>query len=269
MIAEAALHPAEQPPQPAGERISRRFQYVLRLADANLILAQRLGELIGHAPAIEEDLGLGNIALDLLGQARLLLSYAGEIEGRGRSEDVLAFLREPGEFLNPMLVEQPNGDFGQTIIRQFLFDAWQLEFYERLSNSTDVRLAEIAAKGLKETRYHLRYSSNWVVRLGEGTKESHERAQAAVELLWPYTTELFAADELDVQMLRAGVAPELDAVRQGWDAIVNNVLVEAALTRPLDSVFRWWGKRGDHGEHLVRLLAEMQYMQRMYPGVEW
>jgi ring-1,2-phenylacetyl-CoA epoxidase subunit PaaC len=246
-----------------------RFRYVLRLADANLILAQRLGELIGHAPALEEDLGLANIALDLMGQARFLLTYAGEIEGKDRSEDALAFFREHREFLNPTLVEQPNGDFGQTIVRQFLIDAWQLELYEQLASSRDVRLAEIAAKAVKETRYHLRYTSNWLIRLGDGTPESHDRVQTALDALWPYTTELFEADGLDVEMMNAGVGPDLDAVRRGWNATIAEVLTEATLRRPADRQFAWWGKRGEHSEHLGRLLAEMQYMQRTYPGAEW
>jgi ring-1,2-phenylacetyl-CoA epoxidase subunit PaaC len=246
-----------------------RFRYVLRLADANLILAQRLGELIGHAPALEEDLGLANIGLDLMGQARLLLTYAGEIEDKGRSEDALAFFREHRDFLNPTLVEQPNGDFGQTIVRQFLIDAWQLELYEQLANSRDVRLAEIAAKAVKETRYHLRYTSNWLIRLGDGTPESHDRVQSALDALWPYTAELFDADELDVEMMQAGVGPDLEAARRGWNATITAVLTEATLRRPEDKPFAWWGKRGEHSEHLGRLLAEMQYMQRTYPGAEW
>jgi ring-1,2-phenylacetyl-CoA epoxidase subunit PaaC len=246
-----------------------RFRYVLRLADANLILAQRLGELIGHAPALEEELGLANVGLDLLGQARLLLSYAGEIEGKGRTEDMLAFLREHRDFLNPTLVEQPNGDFGQTIVRQFLFDAWQQQMYERLESSSDVRLVEIAAKAIKETRYHLRYSSNWLIRLGDGTQESHERVQTALEMLWPYTTELFAADDLDREMTGLGVAPDLEAARRAWNATVDDVLREATLKRPPDRPFQWCGKRGEHSEHLGRLLAEMQYLQRTYPGAQW
>jgi ring-1,2-phenylacetyl-CoA epoxidase subunit PaaC len=246
-----------------------RFRYVLRLADASLILSQRLGEWIGHAPALEEDLGLANIALDLMGQARLLLTYAGEVEGKGRTEDQLAFLREHRDFVNPTLVEQPNGDFGQTIVRQFLFDAWQLELYERLASSSDRRLAEIAAKGVKETRYHLRYSSNWVIRLGDGTQESRERVQKALDVLWPYTSELFQPDDLDRQMLDAGVAPDLAAMRTAWSTTVEGVLREATLRRPADRPYQWLGKRGDHSEHLGRLLAEMQYMQRTYPGAQW
>jgi ring-1,2-phenylacetyl-CoA epoxidase subunit PaaC len=242
---------------------------VLRLADASLILAQQLGELVGHAPALEEDLGLANVGLDLLGQARMLLTYAGEIEGSGRDEDALAFLREHRDFLNPILVEQPNGDFGQTIVRQFLIDAWQLELYERLAQSSDARLAGIAGKALKETRYHLRYSSNWLVRLGDGTQESKERVQRALDRLWPYTTELFDPDAIDNEMMQAGVAPETAAVRAGWSAHVDAVLAEAKLQRPTDKSYLWYGKRGDHSEHLGRLLAEMQYLQRTYPGATW
>ena len=246
-----------------------RFRYVLRLADASLILSQRLGEWIGHAPALEEDLGLANIALDLMGQARLLLTYAGEVEGKGRTEDQLAFLREHRDFLNPTLVEQPNGDFGQTIVRQFLFDAWQLELYERLASSGDQRLAEIAAKAVKEKRYHVRYSANWVIRLGDGTEESHERVQTALDVLWPYTTELFQPDELDQRMLESGVAPDLAAMRASWNAAVDGVLREATLRRPTDKPYHWFGKRGDHSEHLGRVLAVMQHMQRTYPGAQW
>lgn len=248
---------------------NRRFEYVLRLADVNLILSQRLGEWIGHAPALEEDLGLANIALDLLGRARLLLAYAGEIEGAGRDENALAFSREHREFLNPTLVEQPNGDFGETIVRQCLTDAWQLEMYERLTSSADERIAQIAAKAVKETRYHLRYSSNWLIRLGDGTAESHQRVQTALDTLWPYTTELFAADELDVEMDELGIAPPLAEVQCSWNAAVDQVLAEATLARPADRPYKWFGKRGDHSEHLGRLLAEMQYMWRTYPGAQW
>ena len=182
--------------------------FVLRLADSNLVLAQRLGEWIGHAPALEEDLGLANTALDLLGQARLLLTYAGALEGRGRDEDALAYLREEGEYLNCALAEQPNGDFGDTLARQFLFDAWQLPLYERLASSRDPQLAAIAARGVKEARYHLRYSSGWVVRLGDGTAESHGRVQGSLERLWPYTAELFDADDIDRAMQVAGIGVE-------------------------------------------------------------
>jgi ring-1,2-phenylacetyl-CoA epoxidase subunit PaaC len=240
-----------------------------RLGDTSLVLAQRLGEWVGHAPAIEEDLGLANTALDLLGQARMLLDYAGELEGAGRDADALAFLREEAEFLNLTLAEQPNGDFADTIVRQFLLDAWQLELYECLVGCSDPRLAEIAAKALKETRYHLRYSAGWLVRLGDGTAESHARTQAALERLWPYTRELFDADELDREMTAAGIAPGLEALRSAWLRRVEATLAEATLARPPDVPYAWYGKQGQHSEHLGHLLAEMQYLQRVHPGAHW
>jgi ring-1,2-phenylacetyl-CoA epoxidase subunit PaaC len=245
------------------------FRYVLRLGDLSLVLGQRLGEWVGHSPALEEDLGLANIALDLIGQARLLLTYAGEIEGRGRDEDKLAYLREQGSYFNAILAEQPNGDFGQTIVRQVLIDAFQLELYERMAASRDERLAAIAAKSVKEVRYHLRYSSDWLVRLGDGTADSHARAQSALELLWPYTVELFAADDLDRQMADTGVAPQLSEVHAAWGARIDAILNEATLKRPDDRPHAWHGKRGQHSEHLGYILAEMQYLQRIYPDARW
>jgi len=246
-----------------------KVRYVLRLADASLVLAQRLGEWIGHAPALEEDLGLANTALDLMGQARLLLGYAGELEGQGRDEDALAFLREEHEFLNPTLVEQPNGDFAQTIVRQFLFDAWQHELYAGLASSSDERLAAIAAKALKETRYHLSYSSGWVIRLGDGTEESHARMQGALEALWPYTRELVQTDELDRSMIAVGVAPPMEPIAEAWSARIDAVLRDATLARPAAATYRWSGKQGRHSEHLGYLLADMQHLPRTYPGASW
>lgn len=245
------------------------FGYVLRLGDLSLVLGQRLSEWVGHSPALEEDLGLANIALDLIGQARLLLTYAGEIEGRGRDEDKLAYLREQGAYFNAILAEQPNGDFGQTIVRQVLIDAFQLELYERMAASRDERLAGIAAKSAKEVRYHLRYSSDWLVRLGDGTAESHARAQSALELLWPYTVELFAADDLDRQMAERGIGPALAEVQAAWSARIDAILAEASLQRPADRPHAWHGKRGQHSEHLGYILAEMQYLQRTYPDARW
>jgi ring-1,2-phenylacetyl-CoA epoxidase subunit PaaC len=245
------------------------YRYVLRLGDLALVLGQRLSEWVGHAPALEEDLGLANIALDLVGQARLLLGYAGELEGRGRSEDDIAFLREHAEYSNPTLVEQPNGDFGETIVRQVLIDAFQMALYERLVSSRDVRLAAIAEKAVKETRYHLRYSSSWLVRLGDGTEESHARVQRALERLWPYTFELFEADALDRDMAERGVAPALEDVRSEWNRHMDEVLAEATLQRPADRPYTWFGKRGEHSEHLGYLLTEMQYLPRAHPGARW
>ncbi|HUN25103.1 MAG TPA: 1,2-phenylacetyl-CoA epoxidase subunit PaaC [Steroidobacteraceae bacterium] len=249
--------------------MSARAEFLLRLADTSLILAQQLGAWVGHAPAIEEDLGLANVALDLLGQARLLLTYAGELEGRGRTEDALAFLRDPEEYRNLALAERPNGDFAQTIVRQFLLDAYQHELFGALTSSSDARLAAIAANAARETRYHVRYSGGWVVRLGDGTEDSHARVARALSALWPYTAELFDPDPLDESMAREGVAPPLADLEPGWRAAVGTVLSEARLELPPTAAYRWYGKRGEHGETLGHLLAEMQYLQRAYPGATW
>ncbi|MEX1995009.1 MAG: 1,2-phenylacetyl-CoA epoxidase subunit PaaC [Steroidobacteraceae bacterium] len=244
-------------------------RYVQRLADTNLVLAQRLGEWVGHAPALEEDLGLANIALDLLGQARLLLAHAGELEGRGRSEDDLAYLRAESEFLNLTLVEQPNGDFGQTIVRQCLFDTWQVALYEALQQSKDAVLAAIAAKGARESAYHLRYSSGWLVRLGDGTPESHRRVQQALERLWPFTNELLDADDVDRAAAEAGIGPAPGLLAASWSGRMDEALAEATLARPPPAPFNWYGKQGRHGEHLGYLLAEMQSLHRAHPGATW
>ncbi|HJS91636.1 MAG TPA: 1,2-phenylacetyl-CoA epoxidase subunit PaaC, partial [Steroidobacteraceae bacterium] len=244
-------------------------RYLLRLADTPLVLGQRLGEWVGHAPALEEDLALANIALDLIGQARLLLTYAAELEGRGRDEDALAFLRDAPDFYNVSLAEQPNGDFAQTIVRQFLIDAWQLELYEALSGSSDARLAEIAAKAVKETRYHLRFSAGWLVRLGDGTAESHARAERALAALWRFTDELLSPDALDEEMAAAGIAPSLAALGHRWQARIGAVLKEATLRAPAAAKYPWHGKRGVHTEHLGHLLAEMQHLPRTFPGARW
>jgi ring-1,2-phenylacetyl-CoA epoxidase subunit PaaC len=245
------------------------LDYLLRLGDTSLVLGQRLGEWIGHSPALEEDLGLANLSLDLVGQARLLLTYAGEVEGQGRDEDKLAFFRDAPQFMNLTLAEQPNGDFAQTIVRQVLLDAWQVETYEGLSSSTDTRLAAIAAKALKESRYHYRFSSGWLVRLGDGTEESHQRAQHALNGLWRFTDELFTADDVDEQMAAAGIAPRLSELQPRWSAHIDEVLREATLVRPASAHYAWHGKRGVHTEHLGHMLTEMQHLQRTYPGAQW
>lgn len=245
------------------------FNYLLRLGDTSLVLGQRLGEWVGHAAALEEDLGLANLALDLIGQARLLLGYAGEIESRGRDEDALAYLRDAPEFLNVALAEQPNGDFAHTIVRQWLIDAWQLEIYQGLLGSGDDRLAAIAAKALKETRYHYRFSSGWLVRLGDGTEESRTRAQQALDALWRFTGELFVPDEIDAQIAAQGVAPPLAQLLGPWSARIEADLAEATLSRPAPPAYPWHGKRGVHTEHLGHLLTEMQHLQRTYPAVSW
>jgi ring-1,2-phenylacetyl-CoA epoxidase subunit PaaC len=248
---------------------SAHCRYLLRLGDTSLVLGQRLAEWVGHSPALEEDLGLANLSLDLIGQARLLLSYAGELEGQGRGEDALAFLRDAPAFLNLTLAEQPNGDFGRTIVRQCLLDAWQLEVYAALADSTDARLASIAAKAIKETRYHWRFSSGWLVRLGDGTEESHRRVQEPLNELWRFTTELFAADEVEEEVAAAGIAPRLTELQPRWSARIDEVLQEATLVRPAAIPYQWNGKRGVHTEHLGHMLAEMQHLQRTYPGAQW
>ncbi len=242
---------------------------VLRIADSNLVLAQRLGEWVGHAPALEEDLGLANVALDLLGQARLLLAHAGELEGRGRGEDELAFLREESEYRNLTLVEQPNGDFGDTIVRQFLFDAWQLGVYEALRGSRDATLAAVAAKGCGEAAYHLRYSGGWLVRLGDGTEESRARVTQSLARLWPCTGELFVDDEVERAAAAEGIGVLPSTLAAAFDARVGATLAEATLARPADVPFPWYGKQGRHSEHLGYLLAEMQSLHRAHPGATW
>ena len=244
-------------------------RYVLRLADTSLILGQRLAAWIGHAPALEEDLGLANLALDLIGQARLLLTYAAELEGRGRDEDALAFLRDAPEFSNLALAELPNGDFGHTIVRQWLLDAWQLEVYAALATSSDLRLAAIAGKALKETRYHYRFSSGWLARLGDGTAESHARVQRALDDLWRFTSEFFSPDEIDTHMQTLGVAPALAPLAARWSQRIAADLAAATLRHPQAQPYSWHGKRGVHTEHLGHLLSEMQHLPRSYPGVQW
>jgi len=249
--------------------VTPQVHYVLRLADTNLVLAQRLGEWVGHAPALEEDLGLANVALDLLGQARLLLAHAGRLEGEGRGEDELAYLREESEYFNLTLVEQPNGHFGDTVMRQFLFDAWQSGLYEALSRSQDATLAAIAAKGLKEAAYHLRYSGGWLVRLGDGTPESHARVERSLRELWPFTNELFDDDETDRAVVAAGIGVLPSALLPAWDVRVDETLARATLVRPAPVKFAWFGKQGRHSEHLGYLLAEMQSLHRAHPGAAW
>lgn len=246
-----------------------RFAYLLRLGDDNLVLAQRLGEWISRGPDLEEDIALGNIALDHLGVARNLLTYAGDVEGAGRDEDDLAMKRTEREFLNLILCEQPNRDFAHTMARQFFIDAWQVPLWEELSSSADATLAGIAQKAVKEARYHLRHSSTWVVRLGDGTDESHQRMQGAVDRLWRFTGEPFLADDVDEEMADSGIGVEPASLRPAWDATVDAVLAEAGLHRPDDDYVRAGGRLGFHSEHLGHLLAEMQWMQRTYPEMAW
>ena len=246
-----------------------RCRYVLRLADTSLVLGQRLGEWIGQAPALEEDLALANLSLDLIGQARLLLTYAGELEGRGRDEDALAFLRDAPEFVNLTLAEQPNGDFGHTLMRQFLFDAFHFDLLKGLTVSSDPRIAEIAQKAAKEAAYHLERSSDLVIRLGDGTPESHHRMQNALDALWSYTGEMFVSDEKDAEVAARGLIPDPASLKGGWQQTVREVLNEAALIVPESAFAHKGGKRGVHTEHLGYILADMQFLQRAYPGSTW
>jgi len=243
--------------------------HVLRIADTSLILGQRLSEWCGHGPVIEEDIALANVALDLIGQARLLLSHAGALEGRGRDEDQLAFLRAEPEFRNLTIVELPNGDFGRTVLRNLLVAAWQSELWQQLQSCADTQLAAIAAKSLKETRYHLQHAADWTIRLGDGTAESHARMQRALNELWPYTAEFFAAFADDGERAAAGLGPAWPQLEAAWMATVTPVLAEATLAVPARTPFTSTGTRGVHSEHLGHLLTEMQYLQRSCPGGTW
>jgi ring-1,2-phenylacetyl-CoA epoxidase subunit PaaC len=247
----------------------RLFEYLLRVADNALISGQQLAAWVGHGPELEEEMAMANFALDYIGQARMLYSYAGEVEGRGRGEDDLAFLRDGIDFRNVLLVEQPNGDFAQTIARQFLYDAWYLPLLEALADSSDRRLAEIAGCAAREVRYHLRHERLWVLRLGDGTGESRRRMQAAVDLLFPYAHELFAADDIDEWAAATGLGPRPDTLRPAWENTVHAALAEATLKRPESGWAARGGKQGRHTEHLGYLLAEMQFLQRAYPSAKW
>jgi ring-1,2-phenylacetyl-CoA epoxidase subunit PaaC len=243
--------------------------YALRLGDDALVLSHRLSEWVASAPQLEEDIALANIALDLLGQARLLLSYAGEVEGEGRDEDDLAYLRDERDFVNLQLVEQPRGDFAVTIARQLLFSTYQLALYEALQASADDTLAAIAAKAVKEVDYHRDHAAQWTLRLGDGTEESHARMQAGLARMWPYVPELFGSDALTDDLARQGVAVDPATLRAPWDAAVDAVLAEATLERPTATWTAHGGRRGIHSEHLGYLLAEMQHLHRSHPGASW
>jgi len=244
--------------------------YVLRRADDALILGHRLSEWCGHAPMMEEDMALANMGLDLIGQARSLYAYAAEVEDVGRDEDAYAYLRDVRGYGNLLLVEQPNGDFAQTMLRQFLYAAFIDPWWRAMMGSRDATLAAIAAKAEKETAYHLRHASEWVVRLGDGTPESHRRAQAALELLWPFTGEMFEADTAERELIAEGVAIDPASLRDGWRATVAGVLAQATLTMPgHDAWMQKGGRIGHHTEHLGHLLSDLQYLQRAFPGATW
>jgi ring-1,2-phenylacetyl-CoA epoxidase subunit PaaC len=243
--------------------------YALRLGDDALVLAQRLGEWIANAPQLEEDVALGNIALDLLGQARTLLAYAGATEGRGRSEDDLAYLRDERAFLNVQLVEQPRGDFAATIARMLFFSTYQLALYDRLQHSTDETLAGVAGKAVKEVDYHRDHATQWVLRLGDGTEESHRRMQEGLDAVAPFVDELFTSDDLERSLTADGVAVDVAMLRPECDEYVDAVLAEATLQRPVATWTALGGRQGIHSEPFGFLLAEMQHLHRSHPGASW
>lgn len=244
-------------------------RYALARADDALILGHRLSEWCGHAPMMEEDMALANIGLDLIGQARALYGYAAEVEAAGNDEDRYAYLRDVRQYRNLLLVEQPNGDFARTILRQFLYSAFADPYWRTMMGSADPTLAAIAAKSEKESAYHLRHSAEWVIRLGDGTDESRARAQGAVEELWPYTGEMFLPDEGERGLIAEGVAVDAESLRETWSRTVAAVLAEATLTTPLAGWSQRGGRDGRHSEHLGHLLSELQYLQRTYPGAKW
>lgn len=243
--------------------------YALRLGDDALVLGQRLSEWCGHAPALEVDLSLANVALDLIGQATHFLGLAGEIEGKKRDADAFAFKRDVMDFTNCLLVEQPNGDFAQTIARQFLFSNFQELNFARLAASSDERFAAIAAKAVKETAYHATLASDWVVRLGDGTDESRTRMIAGLDWTWRFVDELFEMDRVAKAALTQGVGVDVAALRPQWDARIDEVLADAGLERPAPRRPVLGGRTGHHSEHLGHLLSEMQFLQRAYPGAQW
>jgi ring-1,2-phenylacetyl-CoA epoxidase subunit PaaC len=244
-------------------------RYALARADDALILGHRLSEWCGHAPMMEEDMALANIGLDLIGQARALYGYAAEVEAAGNDEDRYAYLRDVRQYRNLLLVEQPNGDFARTILRQFLYSAFADPYWRAMMGSADPTLAAIAAKSEKESAYHLRHSAEWVIRLGDGTDESHARARAAVDELWPYTGEIFLPDEAERGLIAEGIAVDPESLRETWSSTVAAVLAEATLAVPPVGWSQRGGRDGRHSEHLGHLLSELQILQRTYPGAKW
>ncbi|NNK15727.1 MAG: phenylacetate-CoA oxygenase subunit PaaC [Sulfitobacter sp.] len=246
------------------------FEFCCRMGDNTLVLGHRVSEWCGVAPVLEEDIALANTALDLIGQTQLWLGLAGEVEGKGRDADKLAFHRDVWDFRNVLLAEQPNGDFGQTMMRQFLFDSWHLMYLKALMSSSHDQVAAIAEKSVKEVTYHLERSTDTVVGLGDGTAESHERMQKALDRLYPYVGEMFIGDDVDAAMLEKGIAPDPATLRAEYDAHLDAVLTEATLTRPQDDFAHKGGKTGArHTEHLGHMLTQMQWLQRAYPDATW
>lgn len=245
------------------------IEFLMRMGDSTLILGHRVSEWCGHSPILEEDIALANTALDLIGQTQMWLGLAGEIEGKGRSADTLAYRRDAAEFRNALLTERPNGDFGMTLMRQFLFDAFHFLLLGRLETSTNPRIAEIAAKAKKEVAYHLERSADLVIRLGDGTPESHRRMQSALDELWPYAGEMMIADATDLRLAASGVAPDPADLKAEWLQLVTETIREATLTLPAGTYAHKGGKRGIHSEYLGHILAQMQFLQRAYPDAVW
>jgi len=245
------------------------LKYILHLADNTLVLGQRLGEWCGHGPVLEQDIALTNISLDLIGQARLYYQYAAIVDGQGHTEDFFPYHRDGWDFFNVLLVEQPNGDWGQTIIRQFLFDSWHYYFLEALMKSSDSQLASIAEKSLKEVTYHLRYSSEWVIRLGDGTEESNDRMQQGLDMLWRYSEEFFNIAPYEQTLLPDGISVHQEQLRQKVSMKRAEIFTRATLTPPTGELQQTGGKLGHHTEHLGYILTELQYVQKSYPGLEW
>ena len=243
--------------------------YTLRRADDALVLGHRLSEWCGHAPMLEEDMALANMALDLLGQARELYSYAAQVEGGGNDEDKFAYLRDVRQYRNLLLVEQPNGDFAHTMVRQFFYAAFADLYWRAMMKSKDATLAAIAAKSEKESAYHVRHCSEWMVRLGDGTEESHARAQAAIDDLWAFTCEMFEVDDSERALIDAGIAIDAAGLRPEWLKAVSDIVSEATLALPRSEWMQRGGRSGRHSEHLGHLLSELQSMQRTFPGVTW
>ncbi|MEP1934576.1 MAG: 1,2-phenylacetyl-CoA epoxidase subunit PaaC [Roseibium sp.] len=245
------------------------FDWLLRRGDTVLVVGHRVSEWCGHSPVLEEDIALANIALDLIGQARLWLSYAGEVEGKGRGENELAYLRDAWDFRNLLIAEQPNGDFGKTLMRQLFIDAHQVSLLSALASSKDPRIAEIAVKSLKEANYHFDRSADLVIRLGDGTPESHKRMQDALDDLWSFTGEMFIGDAVDKEMASAGYAPLPEDLKTAWQDMIHTVMDEATLKIPDSGFAHTGGTTGRHSEHLGHILADMQFLQRAYPGATW
>jgi ring-1,2-phenylacetyl-CoA epoxidase subunit PaaC len=245
------------------------YKYILGVADNSLILGQRMGELCGHGPSLETDIACTNISLDLFGQVRSYYQYAAKIAGDGRNEDDIAMLRKEHEYVNVLLVEQPNTDFAYIMARQFLYDVYHLLFLQELETSKDLTLSAIAKKSVKEVSYHQRFSSDWIKRLGDGTEESHQKMQDAIDDLWTYTDELFHQTEADKAMVKEGIGVDVTKLKDNYYQIINSVLEEATLSIPELKYFQKGGKQGIHTEHLGYLLSDLQYMQRTYPNMEW